>query len=246
VFLLYFLLRRDFRAAVVTFLSAAVCTAVAFVVAWQESVDFWFTGAGPTDSMSGSAFGTNQTIAGELARLGVEAPGDKLVWLGFAALIGLVCLRVIPRVDAETGLAVAAMAALVLSPISWSHHYVWIVPGLVVVGARVLRAPLDPTRVLADALGLAAFYLAPHFIAMDEVSDTTKWTFWEHLYGNSYLLLGLTALAWAAWAHRPSAPLDRELAELQQSGAQRWRSTRRSSQTGSGVSRTSPLAPKTR
>ncbi|WP_156755576.1 glycosyltransferase 87 family protein [Actinokineospora pegani] len=214
VFLLYFLLRRDFRAAVVTCLSAAACTALAFVLAWQESLDFWFTGAGPTDRMAGSAIVTNQTVAGALARFGIDAPYDKMVWLGAAMLVGLIFLWVVPRVDAETGVAVTAMAALVLSPISWSHHYVWIVPGLVVVAARVLRTPWNPAKLMAAAFGLAIFYVAPHFIARSEESDGTKWTWWQNIYGNSYLLLGLAALIWVAWAHRPSATLDRELADV--------------------------------
>ncbi|WP_424187173.1 glycosyltransferase 87 family protein [Actinokineospora sp. G85] len=214
VFVLYFLLRRDFRAAIVSCLSAAVCTALAFAFAWQESIDFWFTGAGPTDSMAGSAIVTNQTIAGALARFGIETPYDKMVWLGAAMLVGLIFLWVVPRVDAETGLAVTAMSALVLSPISWSHHYVWIVPGLVVVAARVLRTSWDPVKLMAAGVGVAIFYIAPHFIARGEEYDGTKWTWWQNVYGNSYLLLGLTALLWIAWAHRPSAALNRELADL--------------------------------
>ena len=41
VFVLYFLLRKDFRAAVVSVLSFAVFTAIGFALTWSDSVKYW-------------------------------------------------------------------------------------------------------------------------------------------------------------------------------------------------------------
>src|SRR2546423_1546412 len=71
VFLLYFLIRRDIRASVVTIVSAAPATAAGFVVLPRESLRYWFGGFAGAAGISGSPYATNQTVKAPLARLGL-------------------------------------------------------------------------------------------------------------------------------------------------------------------------------
>ena len=71
VFLLYFLLRRDTRALLVTAASAVVATLAGFAFAWRDSWEYWTETVRNTDRIGTATLNTNQNIAGVLARLGL-------------------------------------------------------------------------------------------------------------------------------------------------------------------------------
>lgn len=199
VFVLFFLLRKDFRAAVVSGVTAAASVVLGFAFAWRDSVSYWFTGGGPGAGMRGSPFVSNQALVGALSRFGIGTPWEVLVWAVVAAAVVWVCVLVVPHVDASVGLVVTATAGLVISPISWSHHWVWIVPALIVWGAAVAR---QHGRVLPSTVGLAVvaavFIPGVHHYAPGSGNRELNWTWWQHLYGNAYLLVALSALLGAA------------------------------------------------
>ncbi|MFE0022766.1 glycosyltransferase 87 family protein [Amycolatopsis sp. NPDC059021] len=192
-FVLFFLLKRDFRAAgtaVVTFLAAGLA---AFAVAPRASSEYWFGGQLTTASgLSGSVYATNQTIQGAVHRLGLS-PAPALIAIVVATLTALVLAAgAMHRADAPMALLLNAAAVLVCSPISWSHHWVWIVPAAVVLGARVRSR-----RAVAGLVAvLVVFAVAPHsFLPATQLRELS-WQPLEHVAGNSYLLLAMGFLAW--------------------------------------------------
>jgi alpha-1,2-mannosyltransferase len=201
-FILFFLLRKDFRAVVVTMVSAGACTVVGFVVAWRESTTYWFTGAGPTEGVSGSPYGANQTIAAALARLDLPGAWETGVWL--AACFGVLgaALLLMTRVDPANALVVNAIAMLLVSPTAWSHHWVWIVPALVVLVAQAVRSA---GSAIAVYVVFAVFLIGPHHDLPMTRYRELAWTWWQHLYGDAYLLVTLTALLLATWRVRNTA-----------------------------------------
>ena len=64
VFLLYFVLRRDTRALLVTAASAAVATLAGFAFAWRDSWEYWTDTVRNTDRIGTATLNTNQNIAG--------------------------------------------------------------------------------------------------------------------------------------------------------------------------------------
>lgn len=72
VFVLFFLLRKDFRAAVVSALSFAVFTAIGFALTWSDSVKYWTETIIDSDRIGGPGYPANQSITGVLARLGMD------------------------------------------------------------------------------------------------------------------------------------------------------------------------------
>src|SRR5690606_21873080 len=66
-FLLFFLVRKDFRAAAVAVATLLSTVVVGFVIAPAASVHYWTTTMFTASGLSASAFATNQTIAGELS-----------------------------------------------------------------------------------------------------------------------------------------------------------------------------------
>ncbi|MBA8922991.1 alpha-1,2-mannosyltransferase [Kutzneria viridogrisea] len=132
VFLLYLLVRRDRRAIVTTLCSFAASTAVGLLAAPVSSWRYWTNELWHTDHIGALSFPRNQSLRGLVARLDL----GTWPWLfACAAVLALAWVGV--RHFVHTGrsqhaVVLTAFAGLLLSPVSWSHHWVWIAPALVV------------------------------------------------------------------------------------------------------------------
>ena len=136
VFLLYFLLRRDTRMLIVTAASAVVATLMGFAFAWRDSWEYWTDTVRNTDRIGTATLNTNQNIAGTLARLGLDE-GDRFVlWTLLCVVVLGVTIwatrRLLRAGEPVLALICVAMFGLVVSPVSWSHHWVWALPTVLV------------------------------------------------------------------------------------------------------------------
>ncbi|WIX80294.1 glycosyltransferase 87 family protein [Amycolatopsis carbonis] len=201
-FLLFFLLTKDFRAARNALVAGAAATALGFLVASAASVKYFF-GGGLTGAagLSGSPYATNQTIEGALHRLNLPSLPYHVLWLGLSAFVVCAAAVVMRRVDQPLAFVVNATAVLVLSPISWSHHWVWIAPALLVLATRVRTTG----QAVALAVGALVFVLAPHSFVPSSDFRELAWTPWQHVIGDSYLLLALGFLTWQVVATQPAS-----------------------------------------
>lgn len=146
VFVLYFLLRRDIHALLRTGVAAVVATLAGFVLAWTDSIEYWTETVRNTDRIGTATLNTNQNIAGTLARLGLsEGPRFALWVVACFAVLALTvwAVRRVVRSGADESSVLAlicvAMFGLVVSPVSWSHHWVWSLPTLLVTGVLAYR-----------------------------------------------------------------------------------------------------------
>ncbi|WP_370933196.1 glycosyltransferase 87 family protein [Amycolatopsis sp. cg13] len=200
-FLLFFLLTKDFRAARNALFTGAAATLLGFLVAPRASAEYFF-GGGLTnaDGFSGSPYATNQTIEGALNRLALLPPAHDLLWLTLSAFVLVAAVLIMRRVDGPLAFVVNAAAVLVLSPISWSHHWVWIVPSVLILAARVRT----PQAAVALIVGVAVFIAAPHTLVPSSGMKELAWTPWQHLVGDSYLILALVFLAGHLFTLQPA------------------------------------------
>ena len=120
-----------------------------------------------------------------LYRLGLPEGPRTVLW-------GLLCVVVVVlgflaarrAEDKVTAMLAIAVTGLLCSPVSWSHHWVWI---LVAV----------PLLVRHRALGVAAllvFVVGPHGLMPNLHYVELNWTWWQHIIGNAYVWLGLAFL----------------------------------------------------
>ena len=88
VFLLYFAIRRDWRALGTSAVSFAAATAVAFVFAWRDSFDYWFHVVGTTGArIADLRLNTNQNILSFLSRQPVPDAIRGPLWLLLNVLV---------------------------------------------------------------------------------------------------------------------------------------------------------------
>jgi alpha-1,2-mannosyltransferase len=137
-FVLFFLLRRDAGRPSVTVVTGRRRHRDRVRRSTRaSSARYWF--GGPASGVSGSVFYTNQTIQAVLARAEVPALAAKAVWLGRRWSLLALIVPVVRRAEPALALVTVAGFALLESPTSWSHHWVWIAPALLVFVAEAVR-----------------------------------------------------------------------------------------------------------
>jgi len=199
VFVLFFLLRRDLRSAARAGLSFAACTGAAFALAPHDSVRYWTQVAYQPARIGGISFAANQSLLGALARLGLAAPARTWLWLALCLLVAALAVTgmrgALNNGQVTSALTLNAAAGLLISPISWSHHWVWAAPALLTCLAANPKRRRPPAFAVLALLTVA---VAPHWLLPSGGGRELHWSWWQQALGDSYALIGLAALAQAA------------------------------------------------
>ena len=105
------------------------------------------------------AYVGNQSLYGTLLRLLGGAAAAQPYWVAAAAVVGTAGLLLAAwascRGQEMVGILTCALAGLLISPVSWSHHWVWVAPTLVVLADFAVHPGLA-ARVAALAVGRRA------------------------------------------------------------------------------------------
>jgi len=140
----YLLLTGQRRQAGIAAGTFGVTAGIGFLLFPQASARWWFGGifwnAGRTGFVG---FLPNQSLLGMIARLAGAVP-PSAVWLALAVLAGTPGLLLAARLHKQGrpvhGWLVVAVTGLVVSPVSWDHHWVWTAPALAVFAHMAFRA----------------------------------------------------------------------------------------------------------
>jgi alpha-1,2-mannosyltransferase len=145
IFIPYLLLAGKFRQAAMACAGFAFTVLLGFVVLPADSSKWWFDGLFVQGGRTGfTGWAGNQSLEGIITRLTGSVNGAKPAWIVAAVLVGVVGVVGAALLDRKghpmPGLLMAAVTGLLVSPISWDHHWVWIAPGAVVAGHHAVRA----------------------------------------------------------------------------------------------------------
>ncbi|WP_129296443.1 glycosyltransferase 87 family protein [Streptomyces lydicus] len=192
---------RQAGVATATFLATALLSALALP---RDAHRFWTETVFAADRVGEVEITANQSLRGALARL-LHTHDPGLVWLvaaGLTAALGLaLAAAALLRGRRDWAAVTCAATALLVSPISWSHHWVWCVPMVILLGSEALHQAHTAARrwwAAATGLGLLfcsfALWWVPH-----------RWHHHEELHQNGvqmllsdvYPLAGLALLALA-------------------------------------------------
>jgi alpha-1,2-mannosyltransferase len=228
IFIPYLLFTRRVTAAAVSALTFAVTVGLGYALLPHVSAVYW----------GGQVFGPskhfhldNQSLNGVILRLTHAGPDAHAYWLAAAVVVGIAGLATSIAASRRghelLGLVTCAATGLLVSPVAWSHHYVYVIPALALavcgpwrLGYRIVGACLvvglfgwwplpigsqggyDPT---AQLLPRGLLLLAPNRGNDGTVEFT--WRGLDVVVGNYYvlaLLLFVAATACAlALARRP-------------------------------------------
>jgi alpha-1,2-mannosyltransferase len=196
LFIVFFLLRRDYRAAATMGASFAAASGLGFLLAPADSARYWTSTFFNVDRIGEPQNASNQSIFGVLARAGLH-PGTisfTFFWLGLSVIvIAAACVgmrHALAAGDVYLALILNAFAILLVSPISWSHHWVWAVPALLCLAISARRLAVT---------GLVIFALGPQCWLPQGGSRELNWAPWEQILGDSYVLCAVAVIGWFAY-----------------------------------------------
>jgi alpha-1,2-mannosyltransferase len=131
IFIPFLLLTRQFRAAGIAFGTFLMCSLGIFAVAPHSSWLYWSTEIFDDRRSGNLRYISDQNLASALQRFAGGPVAPLLVGL-VAALFasgGLALAAWAYRASSPLlGILVCAATGLIISPVSWVHHYVWVVP----------------------------------------------------------------------------------------------------------------------
>ncbi|WP_083863219.1 glycosyltransferase 87 family protein [Nocardia exalbida] len=208
-YLLYFVLRKDWKAAGTLVVSAIAAVGLGFLLFPDDSVDYWFHTLADTGRIGPPYFAGNQSIKGMAFRLGIDDTAATLLWITLSvlavALAAVWMRRLIEAGATAAALLVNAAAVLLVSPVSWSHHWVWIAPALVLTADLMVRGTRSPRVIGVVAAGAVLFLIGPHWLLPHSRDRELEWAWWQQIIGSSYVLATFAAFLVAVFTYRPMA-----------------------------------------
>ncbi|WP_405800211.1 glycosyltransferase 87 family protein [Streptomyces sp. NBC_01506] len=145
IFIGYLVVTRRWRAAGTAAAVAVGATLFAVWLAPGASHAYWTSALWDTSRIGDLSYVSNQSWQGVLARLRAPAEPDRLWWAcGAVAIAGVWAYRVDKARavgDVRGGIALTGAAACLVSPVTWVHHLVWLLPALAVLADRALEPP---------------------------------------------------------------------------------------------------------
>ncbi|MBV1852182.1 glycosyltransferase 87 family protein [Catellatospora tritici] len=155
LFIVYFLVSRQWRAALTATGATIAATAAAYLVVPHESTMYFGSVIWQTERVGVADMTPNQSLAGLLSRLYDTATAPSLLWIAFTLVLLAVGLSRATAAHTEgdelTAFTLVGLTANVISPISWSHHLVWVVPAIIALGDQALRRRAASRGLLARA-----------------------------------------------------------------------------------------------
>ncbi len=197
--------RADAVRALATF---ALLQLLIFAIIPHDFRRFWSVAVTNPERTGPTFWAGNQSLNGLMLRLTDLAPWALGAAIAVGALLAIPAVLLVRRYHLAgqplTALLVTAFFGLLLSPVTWSHHYVWVVPLVVLLLSRLPdRLPTGAARVRTlSGLGAVVLVFASCVLLIMRTSDPNRragekpeleWTPPEVVLGSAYLLVPLVA-----------------------------------------------------
>jgi alpha-1,2-mannosyltransferase len=212
IFAVYLLVTGRRRAAATAAAAFAGTVAAGFSVLPASSAWFWSGQFASPGHVSPVQNPQNQSLYGALARA-THTAHVLPVWLPLAAAAAVAGLALAAaasrRGDEALGFSLCAVTGLLISPISWIHHWVIVIPALLVAGLTADRARRAGN--VAAAVLVTAAITAIAVIGWTQLAGDTPRSGWLALpawalvRSVSYVLIGLAVLVAGARSQVRSA-----------------------------------------
>lgn len=145
IFIPYLLLSGKIRQAAVAAATFTATIVIGFIVLPAQSASYWLTGyffrpgrTGAVDSL------VNQSLLGFIARQAGGGPQAQSIWLPVVLVVllaGIAGGAVLSRSGRPVqGWVLVGITSVLVSPISWDHHWVWLVPFLAMLAGLAMTA----------------------------------------------------------------------------------------------------------
>jgi alpha-1,2-mannosyltransferase len=203
IFAIYYLATRRYRAAATSGVAFALSIALGFAVIPHSSALYWGGLITDTARIGQLQDAANESLAGALART-LHTSHVTWAWLPLAAVVGLAGLALAARAQRRgneaAGYSLCALTGLLISPVSWTHHWVIAVPALLIGAVTAYRARTLPAGKVGLAV-VAALVIIGWTRLVRQLPPTPRLHLdgWQILITELYVLAALGVLVLAAW-----------------------------------------------
>jgi alpha-1,2-mannosyltransferase len=145
IFIPYLLVVRRFREAAMTLAGFGFTIVVGFIILPGDSTQWWLQGLIIKDGTRTGFIGWagNQSLRAIITRFAGSVAAGQDPWLAacvVAAIAGIGAAYLFDRAGHRmVAIEVTALTGLLISPISWDHHWVWVAPGVAIAGHYAVK-----------------------------------------------------------------------------------------------------------
>jgi alpha-1,2-mannosyltransferase len=203
IFVAHLLLINQRSAAVRAFATFLGLQALMFLISARDAWHFWtITVVGDPLRIGPVYWNGNQSLTGLISRITLVDPNSTKIALAIGAVLAIPAMLLVRRFYRHgrmlTALLVSAFFGLLLSPVSWTHHYVWVIPLMIMLIARmpdplpagfwrVARAAVAPILVFAVFVSCILLAMRNGF------GKELHWVWWEFIPGSAYMIVPVGA-----------------------------------------------------
>ena len=202
IFIAYLVVTRRYRAALNATLATVATVAIGWLAMPAGSRSYWLDGVGADPHHIGDTqYLPNQSLLGSLSRIVGGYAVARPWWLAAAVPVAVgglwLASRARQRWGEAEGVAITAATGLVVSPVSWSHHWVWYLVPAVLLGARVVHDRGRPAGAALTGLVLSVA-LSPFWWIPESRRRTTHHSALESVLGSWYTIVAIVGLGLTA------------------------------------------------
>jgi hypothetical protein len=207
IFIVYLAATGRMRAAATALGTLVGTIALSFALLPHDAWTYWTHDVFNPSRPGKLENAADQNLRGALSRL-LHTEQVEGLWLAAALVTAAVGLVLAVRAsrrgkDEASGYALCALTGLLVSPISWTHHWVEAVPALMLVLLRAYRGRATPMLIGGIAAVVVGCCQVTWRVPVSGFAGELE--LHEHglqlIASNAYVIAGLVALGWAAaWA----------------------------------------------
>lgn len=207
IFVPFLILLRHRRAAAYAGGSFFATVVLSMLAAPTDARTYWGHDVLAVGRVGDQTFANDQSVLAVLLRLPHDVDHPWLVhavWLLMVLVLGTAALIVgrawWRRGEPRLAVAVVALGGLLVSPVSWTHHWVWCLPvGAGLVTARRRAGLPTVLGVVIATVWTCGFVVAPNLWVPRHGGRELHWTVLQAIAGNTYVWLAVLALALLAY-----------------------------------------------
>ncbi|MDI2129705.1 glycosyltransferase 87 family protein [Yinghuangia seranimata] len=225
IFIVYLVMTRRFRTAAAAVVGFAATALLGLALLPHASTKYW-THIGEISGRVNSTLsvGTlnNQSLKGMLTRWLHNDTAVSVVWLVLVAAIVVIAMVAAAKASLAgrelLGVVIVGTLSLIVSPIAWSHHWVWVIPAFILLVDAALRhrtrlwwwataaffvfyaswpMKINQQGHWDDRWALQPFGLM--WLVPRDGNRERRWNVWQFFVGNSYVLAGIALLLVVSW-----------------------------------------------
>ncbi|THJ65476.1 DUF2029 domain-containing protein [Arthrobacter echini] len=211
---LFFLAQRDWKALIWMATGFAATVATGFLITVEGSRYFWTEGLFSTSRVGNDEDMYSVTLRAFSQRLGLADDGATLVWIVLSVgtiLCGYVATRrLLASSETVAAIGVVSTVMLMISPISWFHHWVWFILLLPSLALPPHPTPAHVTRRMRQ--GAVALYvlflvssLTMSLLYYGTIQGQGPW--WMELLSSVWIVAAVAAIAAITKTAKKSSPV---------------------------------------